>query len=123
MLYPDGDDAQKFWVSQARNAFTAFTLYLFENYDVEWRLNVARESLRFPTLGEVYRLSSGDGADLRAPICHLEWQCAHQNDECLATRLFAINGGSMPPMIQSADQPSLMYTAMTVAGIELRPVS
>jgi type IV secretion system protein VirD4 len=66
MLYPDGDDAQKFWVSQARNAFTAFTLYLFENYDVEWRLNVARESLRFPTLGEVYRLSSGDGADLRA---------------------------------------------------------
>ncbi|SKB71649.1 type IV secretion system protein VirD4 [Luteibacter sp. 22Crub2.1] len=66
MLYPDGDDAQKFWVSQARNAFTAFTLYLFENYDVEWRLNVARESLRFPTLGEVYRLSSGDGRDLRA---------------------------------------------------------
>src|SRR3546814_2019740 len=32
MLYPDGADEQKFWVSQARNAFMAFSLYLFENW-------------------------------------------------------------------------------------------
>src|SRR3546814_4961821 len=32
MLYPDGVDEQKFWVSQARNAFMAFSLYLFENW-------------------------------------------------------------------------------------------
>jgi len=31
MLYPDGSDDQKFWVSQARNTFMAFSLYLFEN--------------------------------------------------------------------------------------------
>lgn len=35
MLYPDGSDDQKFWVSQARNAFMAFALYLFENWDEE----------------------------------------------------------------------------------------
>src|SRR3546814_564496 len=32
MLYPDGVDEQKFWVSQARNAFMAFSLYLFGNW-------------------------------------------------------------------------------------------
>uniref|UniRef100_A0A183CHY7 Type IV secretory system conjugative DNA transfer family protein n=1 Tax=Globodera pallida TaxID=36090 RepID=A0A183CHY7_GLOPA len=37
MLYPDGSDEQKFWISQARNAFMAFTLYLFENWDDERR--------------------------------------------------------------------------------------
>jgi type IV secretion system protein VirD4 len=66
MLYPDGSDGQKFWVSQARNAFTAFTLYLFENFDTERKLELPFGAQRFPTLGEVYRLSSGDGSDLRA---------------------------------------------------------
>jgi len=66
MLYPDGSDGQKFWVSQARNAFTAFTLYLFENFDTERKLELPFKAQRFPTLGEVYRLSSGDGSDLRA---------------------------------------------------------
>ena len=33
MLYPDGDDKDKFWVSQARNAFLAFALYLFERHE------------------------------------------------------------------------------------------
>jgi type IV secretion system protein VirD4 len=65
MLYPDGSDGQKFWVSQARNAFTAFTLYLFENFDTERKLELPFGAQRFPTLGEVYRLSSGDGSDLR----------------------------------------------------------
>jgi type IV secretion system protein VirD4 len=65
MLYPDGNSDQKFWVSQARNAFTAFTLYLFESYDVEWKEGFAEHTRRFPTLGEVYRLSSGDGSNLR----------------------------------------------------------
>ena len=35
MLYPDGADEQKFWVSQARNAFLAFSLYLFDKHDHE----------------------------------------------------------------------------------------
>ena len=63
MLYPEGSDDQKFWVSQARNTFMAFTLYLFENWEDE-------QSIGFPvshppTLGGIYRLSSGDGTDLR----------------------------------------------------------
>jgi len=65
MLYPDGSDGQKFWVSQARNAFTAFTLYLFESFDTERKLKLPFGAQRFPTLGEVYRLSSGDGSELR----------------------------------------------------------
>jgi type IV secretion system protein VirD4 len=64
MLYPDGADDQKFWVSQARNGFMAFALYLFENLDEEQALGYPFS--RYPTLGTIYRLSSGDGSDLKA---------------------------------------------------------
>lgn len=64
MLYPDGADDQKFWVSQARNAFMAFSLYLFENWDNE-RDSGFPGAQSAPTLGAVYRLSSGDGTQLK----------------------------------------------------------
>lgn len=63
MLYPDGSDDQKFWVSQARNAFMAFALYLFENFDDERALGFPASTK--PTLGGIYRLSSGDGSELK----------------------------------------------------------
>jgi len=65
MLYPDGSDEQKFWVSQARNAFMAFTLYLFEKWDLDESEGLPTALRVKPTLGNVYRLSSGDGTDLR----------------------------------------------------------
>ncbi len=65
MLYPDTSDEQKFWVSQARNAFMAFSLYLFDNFDDQLAQGIPAEMVQFPTLGAVYRLSSGDGSDLR----------------------------------------------------------
>jgi type IV secretion system protein VirD4 len=63
MLYPDASDEQKFWVSQARNAFMAFTTYLFDHHaeGVAQGFPFARQ----PTLGAVYRLSSGDGTELK----------------------------------------------------------
>lgn len=64
MLYPDGSDDQKFWVSQARNAFMAFALYLFENWDDEVALGFPGGN-GAPTIGAIYRLSSGDGTDLK----------------------------------------------------------
>ncbi len=66
MLYPDGADNQKFWVSQARNAFMAFSLFLFESLDHQIQLKHPNRKWRFPTLGEIYRLSSGDGSNLKA---------------------------------------------------------
>ena len=57
MLYPDGDDKDRFWIGQARNAFLAFTLYLFERRHA---MGGAR-----PTFGAVLRLVSGDGSELR----------------------------------------------------------
>ena len=63
MLYPDGSDDQKFWVSQARNTFMAFALYLFENWEDEQSIGFPGGSP--PTLGAIYRLSSGDGSELR----------------------------------------------------------
>jgi type IV secretion system protein VirD4 len=65
MLYPDGADDQKFWVSQARNAFMAFTLFLFEKWDDDETRGVPLQLRDKPTLGAVYRLSSGDGSDLK----------------------------------------------------------
>ncbi len=64
MLYPDGSDDQKFWVSQARNAFMAFSLYLFENWEDEQKTGFP-SALGAPTLGAIYRLSSGDGTELK----------------------------------------------------------
>jgi len=65
MLYPDGSDDQKFWVSQARNAFMAFSLYLCEKWDYDEKNNLPEMLRDKPTLGMIYRLSSGDGTDLR----------------------------------------------------------
>jgi type IV secretion system protein VirD4 len=64
MLYPDGASEQKFWVSQARNAFMAFSLYLFENWEDMKRAGFPEHHGR-PTLGAIYRLSCGDGSDLK----------------------------------------------------------
>jgi type IV secretion system protein VirD4 len=65
MLYPEGSDEQKFWVSQARNAFMAFTLFLFGKWDDDEKNGIPLQLRNKPTLGAVYRLSSGDGSDLR----------------------------------------------------------
>ena len=63
MLYPDGSDDQKFWVSQARNAFMAFSLYLCEKYEHDEKNGLPAILRNKPTLGMIYRLSSGDGTD------------------------------------------------------------
>ncbi len=65
MLYPDGDDKDKFWTSQARNAFLAFALYLFETREDQLRQGVPAETLHQPTLGAILRVSSGDGGELK----------------------------------------------------------
>jgi type IV secretion system protein VirD4 len=72
MLYPDTVDEQKFWVSQARNAFLAFALYLFDKHDHEQAAGFP--GAQPPALGAVYRLSSGDGTDLRAYLRMLSQQ-------------------------------------------------
>ncbi|TLX20867.1 type IV secretory system conjugative DNA transfer family protein [Thermomonas fusca] len=66
MLYPDVGEEQKFWVSQARNAFLAFTLYLFDFHDHEIASGLPAAKATFPTFGHVYRVSTGDGRDLKA---------------------------------------------------------
>ncbi|RYF39226.1 MAG: type IV secretory system conjugative DNA transfer family protein, partial [Comamonadaceae bacterium] len=65
MLYPDGADDQKFWVSQARNAFMAFSLYLFDQGDHDAKFGRFAGDRVPRTLGQIYRMSSGDGTDLR----------------------------------------------------------
>ena len=70
MLYPDAGADQKFWVSQARNAFLAFSLYLFDQYQVLKEGGIDRPTDK-PTLGGVFRLSSGNGGDLKQYLVHL----------------------------------------------------
>mgnify|MGYP003434856960 FL=1 len=66
MLYPDGSADQKFWVSQSRNAFLAFALYLFEKSDHAANRKFKKSPAAVkPTLGGIYRVSSGDGSDLK----------------------------------------------------------
>ncbi|QDE41486.1 type IV secretory system conjugative DNA transfer family protein [Luteibacter pinisoli] len=70
-LYPDGSGDQKFWVSQARNAFVAFAMYLFEERDAKRRLGLASELAPEPTLGAIFRLSSGKGEEIKAHLRQL----------------------------------------------------
>lgn len=65
MLYPDGAAEQKFWVSQARNAFMAFSLYLFEKWEDDGKHGLPEQVRTARTLGQIYILSSGTGTDLR----------------------------------------------------------
>ncbi|WP_243412365.1 type IV secretory system conjugative DNA transfer family protein [Cognatiluteimonas telluris] len=70
MLYPDAGDEQKFWVSQARNAFLAFALFLFENREDEARLGFPVQ-VPAPSLGGVFRLATGDGQRMARE--HIQW--------------------------------------------------
>lgn len=67
MLYPDGDSKDKFWVAQARNAFLAFSLYLFDEHEYLCsKLPAAMLSDEAAcTLGKLYRLAAGDGSELK----------------------------------------------------------
>ncbi|MDV3467547.1 type IV secretory system conjugative DNA transfer family protein [Stenotrophomonas sp. C3(2023)] len=84
MLYPDGSDAQKFWVGQARNAFMAFSLYLFDCHDDQIRRTFPDQDWEYPTLGEIYRLSSGNGGDLRTYFSKLSQRAFVSSDTRLA---------------------------------------
>ena len=65
LLYPDAGAEQKFWTSQARNAFLAFALYLYDHYEAQCRDGMPEELHLFPTLGRVFRLSSAEGIPAR----------------------------------------------------------
>ena len=65
VLYPEGDNSgnQRFFTDQARNAFVALGLCLFERHARDRRLQLP--GTQPPTLGQLYRLSIGDGRPMR----------------------------------------------------------
>jgi type IV secretion system protein VirD4 len=69
MLYPDTVEENRFWTSQARNAFLAFALYLFDRRDHD--LASGFPGAQAPTLGAVYRLACGTGGELRPHLQEL----------------------------------------------------
>ena len=75
MLYPDGDSRDKFWVAQARNAFLAFSLYCFDEHEAMADFPVVdKENEPACTLGKIYRLSSGNGTELKEYFTSLSQQ-------------------------------------------------
>ncbi|MCB6182889.1 type IV secretory system conjugative DNA transfer family protein [Leeia sp. TBRC 13508] len=67
MLYPVGEDGKdRFWMNQAQNMFLALALFLFERREQKRKDGVPAELLPVCSIGALYRLSSGDGTDLRA---------------------------------------------------------
>jgi type IV secretion system protein VirD4 len=107
MLYPDVDERQKFWVSQARNAFAAFALYLFEQQDNAF-------CKQPPTLGQVFRLATGQDGDFRKYL------------ENLAGKSF-LSGGARAAFANLLSQQketfaSIMGTLMEPLNAWLNPV-
>ena len=75
MLYPDGDSRDKFWVAQARNAFLAFSLYCFDEHEAMADFPTeGKENEPACTLGKIYRLSSGNGTELKEYFTSLSQQ-------------------------------------------------
>lgn len=115
MLYPDGADEQKFWVSQARNAFMAFSLYLFEKWDDEAKRGVPEQFRTARTLGQIYQLSSGNGTDLRkfyqelalSPFLSENAQSAFSNLLSQAAETFASILGSFKEPLNAWINPVL----------------
>ena len=82
MLYPDASPDQKFWVAQARNTFLAFALFLFDTRDLERNtFNLPTVNQTKCTIGQIYRLSSGNGSELKPYFQQLS-QAAHLSDAC-----------------------------------------
>ncbi|HMB42961.1 MAG TPA: type IV secretory system conjugative DNA transfer family protein [Luteimonas sp.] len=86
LLYPDGRPEQAFWTSHARNAFMAFALYLFDNRD-DARRTAFPGMADAPTLGALYRLTTGDGGE--AVRDRLERMCAQPFLQAGARTAFA----------------------------------
>ena len=88
ILYEDDPHRDAFWTNQARNAFLAASLYLWESYDHAVKAANAEKpetaakttdadkpAPAVPTLGQVYRLFSGDGqTDLKTHLSTLAQQ-------------------------------------------------
>ena len=79
VLYPEGDHSgnQRFFTDQARNAFVALGLCLFERHARDLRLQLP--AAQAPTLGQLYRLSIGDGRPMR------DWLQLLADDDLLST--------------------------------------
>ncbi len=115
MLYPDGADDQKFWVSQARNTFMAFSLYLFEKWEDDESRGIPEKFRIARTLGQIYQLSSGDGTDLRkfyqtlslAPFLSGTAQSAFSNLLSQAAETFASILGSFKEPLNAWINPVL----------------
>lgn len=115
MLYPDGADEQKFWVSQARNAFMAFSLHLFEKWDDEGKRGVPEQFRTARTLGQIYQLSSGNSTDLRkfyqelalSPFLSENAQSAFSNLLSQAAETFASILGSFKEPLNAWINPVL----------------
>lgn len=115
LLYPDGAEEQKFWVAQSRNAFQALVLYLFDNFDDERAMGLPESALNFPTLGHVYRLAAGNGADLKAflrelserAFCNRETRLAFSGLLSQADETFASIVGSLRAPLNAWVNPVL----------------
>ena len=66
MLYPVSPDGKdQFYRNQAQNMFVALTMYMLERRDYQRELGCPEEFLADINFGEMYRLSSSDGAPIR----------------------------------------------------------
>ena len=103
ILYEDDPHRDAFWTNQARNAFLAASLWLWETYEHDEKAGLPRDMLFYPTLGLIYRLFSGDGStDLQAylkklstrPYLSRDCKTAFANLTALAEQTFTSVIGS-----------------------------
>jgi len=101
MLYPDAEGKDKFWVSHARNAFVAFALFLFEQRDER-----GPASGGTPTLGQIFRLSMGQGGDLKEYLRNLARQpFLSQNTRAAFANLLSQEKETFASIIGSFNEP------------------
>jgi type IV secretion system protein VirD4 len=68
ILFPDDPQKDPFWTNSARSAFFGFAMSMFDTWDDLARKGMPLDpntSPLFPSFERIYRLSSGDGRDLK----------------------------------------------------------
>lgn len=118
ILFPDESQKDPFWTNSARSAFLGFATCMFDAWDDLVRKGMPLDpntSSLFPSLERIYRLSSGDGRELKTylqsllqmPSLGVEARTAFSNLLSLAEQTLSSIIGSMQEPLHAFLNPVL----------------
>lgn len=118
-LYPDDPNKDPFWTNQARTAFFGFASYMFEHWDHSARsarLEPNASDL-FPSFERIYRLSAGEGGDLKEFVQGLmQKEFVSSRTKTALSSLAALAEQTFSSVIGSMQEPLQQFLSPVLAA-------